>query len=49
MTTEPRTETVELPAGVVRDVWAKENLTASGTIEVELVPHGARILRVTPA
>ena len=46
MTGEPRTETLELPEGTLRDVWAKEDASA---FTAEVGPHGARLFRLSPA
>ena len=46
MTDEPRTETLELPEGTLRDVWAKEDASA---FAAEVGPHGARLFRLSPA
>lgn len=50
MTRETVCETIEIGAcSCVRNAWAKENLPCTSNISIEIEPHGAYILRVTPA
>ena len=49
MTRETVSETIEIGENsAVRDVWAQENLPASSNLTLEMQPHGAYLLRVTP-
>ncbi len=49
MTRETVSETIEIGENsAVRDVWAQKNLPASSNLTLEMQPHGAYLLRVTP-
>ena len=46
----PQPEQLELiPSVAIRDVWQKKDLPAVPAFRCDLPPHGACILRVSPA
>lgn len=50
MENQPHTEQLELiPSAAIRDVWQKKDLPVASALRCDLPPHGACILRVSPA